>query len=253
MYAHNRDKDEFERRSLEYLNLVQKLSMRHLQFLRSDFYSKAGKLIRDLTNDVHANCLTFKGAAEILQKEIQHISQQDVELVANQAKLYVIVKKEKVNNLVQIGLHQVGFVGGGSQIFGGAGICVASLGAACAGYGAPMILHGANNVYENGYYLLFRENVSGTVRDAYRYAASKLGFGQRVGDFAYGTVDIATAGYGAFRKLFKPRERAWKLWDVMYNDYVFGWEQMSKVAIGNDAINSIITGWSVYQIVDEPK
>lgn len=61
-------------------------------------------------------------------------------------------------------------------------------------------------------------------------------------------MDISTAGYGAFRKIMKPREKSWKLWDEMYNDYFYGWQEMSKIALGTDLFSAGSTGWSMYQI-----
>lgn len=70
-----------------------------------------------------------------------------------------------------------------------------------------MILHGTNSLYENGYYLLYREEKTGTVREAYHYAAKKLGYNNNSADFVYGGVDILLSGYGATRKILTPREK----------------------------------------------
>lgn len=71
-----------------------------------------------------------------------------------------------------------------------------------------MIAHGLNNMYENGYYLLFREEQSGTLRDAYRFAATKLGYGNNRADLVYGVVDLSLSAYGAGRKVLGPREKS---------------------------------------------
>lgn len=71
-------------------------------------------------------------------------------------------------------MKQVGFVSGGSQIFAGIGTCALSAGMACGGVGVPLIAQGANNVYESGYYLLFRKDKVGSIREAYHYAANYL-------------------------------------------------------------------------------
>jgi hypothetical protein len=69
-----------------------------------------------------------------------------------------------------------------------------------------MITHGLNNMYENGYYLLYREDRSGTLRDAYRYVAAKLGYGNNEADIVYGVVDISLSAYGAGRRVLAPKK-----------------------------------------------
>lgn len=248
MYTHNQDKDNFERKAQELRDLARTLGTRHLQFLHADFYAQSEEIIAEINHEIITHCLSYAGGASALQEEIQRLSEQDVLLIGNHAKLYMIVKKEKRDKLVQIVLHQVGFVGAGAQFAAGVSVCVASAGLACAGFAVPMITHGSNNIYENGYYLLMREDTSGKVRDGYRYVANQLGFSNGQADFVYGAVDLGMTGYGATRKILLPRHKTWKLWDRMYNDTIYGWQEMSKVAITTDAASSGYTGWSLYRI-----
>lgn len=125
------------------------------------------------------------------------------------------------------------------------------VGLACAAYGAPMIAHGLNNIYENGYYLLFREEQSGTLRDAYRLAAKKLGYGNKQADLIYGVIDLSLSAYGAGRKVLEPREKSWSLFHNIQSDYIRGWQEASKTAITLDATSSSITGWQMYKIAKE--
>jgi hypothetical protein len=104
----------------------------------------------------------------ITDEQIHHLKEQDDLLTFNKANYLLLLKKRTTTTT--LALKQIGFVAGGAQVYGGASLCVGSLGLACAAYGAPMITHGLNNMYENGYYLLYREDRSGTLRDAYRYA-----------------------------------------------------------------------------------
>lgn len=50
----------------------------------------------------------------------------------------------------------IGFLAGMGPAISGLGICVVSYGVGCVP-GTIMMLHGLNNIYENGYYLLFHE------------------------------------------------------------------------------------------------
>nr|WP_269837029.1 DUF4225 domain-containing protein [Enterobacter cloacae] len=158
-----------------------------------------------MKREIESHCLTFLGGTQILDEQIRHLREQDDLLTFNRAKMFIVVEKNQATTTT-IALKQIGFVAGGAQVYGGASLCVGSLGLACAAYGAPMIAHGVNNVYENGYYLLFREEQSGTVREAYRFAAKKLGYGNNQADLIYGVIDLSLSAYGAGRKVLAPRK-----------------------------------------------
>ncbi|QUJ69698.1 DUF4225 domain-containing protein (plasmid) [Photobacterium sp. GJ3] len=105
------------------------------------------------------------------------------------------IKREAQSLLDQSGSifkYGVGLAAGLMQVYGGVGICVGgsaeTFGTACYFIGAPLIAHGANNVYENGYNLLNlgAENAVGFLRHGYREAANLLGYGDTAGDLAYG-------------------------------------------------------------------
>ncbi len=130
-------------------------------------------------------------------------------------------------------------------------MAVATPGIACAAYGVPMMLHGANNTYESGYYLLYRKSKSGTVRDAYRYAVAQLGYGNREADLVYGTVDMALTGYGSFRNVLLPREKSWSLFRNIKSDYIRGWQDAPKVSIIVDGASTLLTGWKMYSLAGD--
>ncbi|PWC17359.1 DUF4225 domain-containing protein [Brenneria corticis] len=248
MYLHNKDRTDFDQKSQELRFLVQNLSLKYFRNRSVDFYFEIEGLIQAIEREINTYCLSHRGGIDILQREIDYLNEQDFQLTANIAKLYIIVQKEKKEQTQQIILKQVGFVGGGAQFFAGVGLCAGTLGAACAGYGVPMMVHGANNTYENGYYLVLREETSGTVRDAYRYTADKLGFNNNQADLVYGAIDLGMTGYGSFRKILLPREKSWKLFQQIKQDYILGWQEMSAVAISTDAVSSAVTAYSLYQV-----
>lgn len=249
MQVHNKkDKDDFDRKSVALRSLAHNLATKYIQYFSSDFLSQVEAFIRGLEKEIGMHCLSYKGGAELISNEIEHLSQQDVQLTFNQARIYLIIEKEKENQKLNLVLKNVGFVAGGAQVVGGFGICAASLGVACAAYGTPMMLQGSNNVYENGYYLLFREDRSGTVREAYRYAASQLGYGNTQADFVYGAVDLAMSGYGATRSVLLPREKSWSLFRNISSDYIRGWQESTKTALLLDGVSSASTAWSMYQL-----
>ncbi|WP_445375183.1 DUF4225 domain-containing protein [Photorhabdus tasmaniensis] len=150
-------------------------------------------------------------------------------------------------------MKQVGFVSGGSQIFAGIGVCVASLGAACTGFGVPLLVQGGNNVYENGYYLLLRKEVSDPARDVYRDVAKTLGYSEAEadGDRVYGYVDLGLSGYGMVRSIV--RLGTFRLFRYIKSDYIRGWQEMGKVPLIAEIIGDAVTGFSIYSISNGEK
>lgn len=250
MYSNNRDKNKFEEKARELERLSQQLATKHLLYGSSELYFEAQRFINRVKRDIESNCLTYQGGTGLIAEQINHLSDQDTDLTFKRASIYMVVEKNRTTTTT-IALKQIGFVSGGAQVYGGASLCVGSLGLACAAYGAPMITHGINNMYENGYYLLYREDKSGTVRDAYRYAAAKLGYNNNAADLVYGVVDISLSAYGAGRKVLTPREKSWSLFHNIKSDYIRGWQEASKTSLALDLTSSSITGWQMYQISKE--
>ncbi|WP_051690890.1 DUF4225 domain-containing protein [Photorhabdus australis] len=152
--------------------MAKTLSFRYLTHskIRMDFNSKINLFVEDILGQVRIHCLSSNGAIEIIQFEIDHLKEQAFYLTANRVKQYAIIEREKEkSSYTNLILKQIGFVGGGTQILAGYTVCKASLGLACASFGAPLMAHGYNNVVESGYDLLYRENINGGVRDGYRY------------------------------------------------------------------------------------
>ncbi|TNH42741.1 DUF4225 domain-containing protein [Photorhabdus luminescens] len=228
-----------------------RLNFRYLSDVRSSsrFIFEINELIRTVNYEIGTNCLSVDGGIAILQDEIDNLRRQELDLLINDSKLYMIVqkeKKEKEHETTNLILKQVGFVSGGSQIFAGIGICVASLGAACAGFGVPLLVQGGNNVYENGYYLLLRKEASGPVRNVYRDAAKTLGYSEADGDKIYGYVDLGLSGYAMARSVVRPG--TFRLFRYIKTDYIRGWQEMGKVPLIAELIGDGVTGFSIYSI-----
>lgn len=95
-------------------------------------------------------------------------------------------------------------VGGLGQIGLGGAICAGVV--TCAG-GSLLAAQGASNVYEG-----WTGNPS-TLRGLYQGA-----LGERGGNIAYASVDVATSGYGLFRPVLKPG--SWKLFRYTRDQYM---------------------------------
>ncbi|WP_045424613.1 DUF4225 domain-containing protein [Vibrio jasicida] len=172
-----------------------------------------------------------------------------------------LVRQERqslIDQAYELGKYSIGIVAGAGQLSAGYGLCVTSsvfsiVGASwCGGVGAPMMAHGANNLFENSYniagnidqnwngrYTGEYGNGSGFVRKGYRIAAKHIGLSERDADAAFATVDLATSAYGLANKkkvvqtwTNAPDSKQLMLFNYAKRDYAKGWRSMSKGALG---------------------
>lgn len=144
--------------------------------------------------------------------------------------------------------QSVGLVAGGFQFAGGVAICAAG-GVACAG-GAFMIAHGMNNIHDNTVNLWEgRSDTIGATRMVYRRVSEVRGYGKTGGDVTYGTVDIGTSLFGAFRSTLKPD--AWRLYRYINTDYVRAYKLTSKWVLGFDAASGAFTSKSIHDSLEQ--
>ncbi|WP_339456594.1 DUF4225 domain-containing protein [Pseudomonas sp. EA_65y_Pfl1_P120] len=145
----------------------------------------------------------------------------------------------------EIAQKGVGAIAGAFQIATGAGICYGSAGTLCLFAGAPMMAHGANNLYENGRNLLEnRSDTQGPVRKVYQEGAKLLGGGALEGNMAYGTVDLGLSAYGVGRMVLKPD--AWRLYRYINTDYIKSYKTMGSSALIFEGVSDSVTGRSMY-------
>lgn len=158
--------------------------------------------------------------------------------------------KDEQNSLLtqsmEVAQKGVGVVAGALQFAAGAGICYASVGTLCLFAGAPLMLHGANNTYENGRNLWEkRSNTHGPIRKGYQEISKAMGAGEFEGNIAYGAMDLGLSAYGVGRLVLKPD--SWRLFRYIRTDYVRGYENASKGALTIEAISDTATMNSMYQ------
>lgn len=218
--------------------------------LRNSFTYSENQLACYYIAEYKLGHLSFGESTSRLNDQLKILQERHFELMTGRMKIYALAQREKSNSSMKIILKQVGFVGGGLQVFGGYGICNASLGLACASIGVPMIVHGKENMWENAYYLVLRQNPSSApLRESYRYIASLLGGNARHADIAYSAVDLTLSAGAAFKYGLKPD--AWKLFRYIQEDYIIGWKTMSAAGLSTELVADSATGYSLYQIFNE--
>ena len=154
----------------------------------------------------------------------------DVSLGNKSAEQGLKELKDEQNSLLSqardVALRGAGVISGALQFAAGAGICYASVGTLCLFAGAPMMLNGANNIYESGRNLFEnRSDTIGPLRTVYRAASGMLGKGNCEADVAYGMVDLSSSAYGIGRMVLKPD--SWRLFRYVNTDYIRAYRQAS--------------------------
>ncbi|WBM69755.1 DUF4225 domain-containing protein [Buttiauxella sp. WJP83] len=208
------------------------------QYAESTFYIK----------EYYAGSSSFGEAMSELDKQHTELRSREIDLLYERLNFFVIAEKnEDRNSFKTITLKRVGFVGGALQFFGGVGVCYAGKGAACARYGTPMMAHGAENFWENGYYLVYREDPkSMPLRNAYRDVAKLLGGDNRSGDISYSIGDLALSTASLFRPSLKADTG--KLFHYIKDDFIIGWKEMGLSGLIAEGVGDGATGYSIQQL-----
>lgn len=252
MQKNQKDIDDFNKAIDDLKYLVRQISY-HFIFnsdVRIEFINEVNDFMNIIKSEINQHCLSYKGGIALLEQERENLAKQKFSLDSNNARLFVIAEKMKEkNSFTTITLKRVGFVSGSVQIYAGGSICVGSLGLACAGFGIPLIAHGANNMYENGYYLLYQEDVSGYTKNTYRSVASRLGYSNNNADIVYNVVDLGLSGFGLGRQVLKPD--ATKLFRYISTDYTRGWKLMSMPELMLEGATDYSTTSSIYKIMED--
>lgn len=188
--------------------------------LRGQFNRDFSYHVRNILNDVRNGKL--KPVEGLQQIELEHKSFQ--------------------RKVLEIGA----IITGASMVATGAGICYGSALTACA-LGAPMMAHGANNVYENATNLATgRIDTEGPLRKIYLGVAGAAGGREPHGNVAYGLVDLGLSGYGVMRLVKKPG--TWQLFRPIRSDKVRAIRTMNKNML---FLETIMASWTTYLTAKE--
>lgn len=233
--------DALDKKEKELTDYAERVSLQYLYNfkVRHNFLHEIKQLISEVREEVRINCMSSEGAVKYLNEEINILKTQCEQLLFDKMTQYVLLEKESLNRKVNLIIKQIGFVSGGTQVFSGVGVCAVSLGSACTAFGAQLITHGINNIYENGYWLLFRKNKTGYTRLFYHQLANRLGYSKGVADNAYALVDIGISAYGMGRMILK--KDSYRLFRHINTDYIRGWQEMGTVPLAVEITGDIST------------
>lgn len=218
------------------------------------------KFLRDISQYISINewevrnaCLSLSAGLDNIEdmRALLKEQQRTIQLQEVRQYAYVEAVNNEKNGVMTILLKQVGFVGGGMQIIAGYGACAASVGLLCGSLGVGLVAQGTNNMYENGYYLLFRENTSGYLRDGYRYVSKNMGYSNYEADMTYNIVDLTLSAGSLANPVLKPG--AFKLFDYYSIDFITSFQKMGKIGIGSEIFFDSVTIYSAYDLKKDDK
>ncbi|WP_052261093.1 DUF4225 domain-containing protein [Pseudomonas sp. C5pp] len=190
--------------------------------LRARFVQEIAYVGKAIVDDVSAGRVSAKEGQEALEQEY----------------LELLTQVWEYSKLV------AGVTAGILQVHTGAAVCGFSLGVGCLIGGVPMMLHGANNIYENGLNIfLGQRGTVGPIRKAYQRVAVAAGGTVSDGNVAYGTLDLGLSAYNLGRLVLRPG--AWRLFRYVRADKTQALKTMSTHSIVFEVGIDMLTGEQV--------
>ncbi len=245
-------RDTLRRESSYLRKLAMKLAYQYISdaSVRIMFLTEVEELITKTELEVSNYCLSFSTGLDNISNEIERLEKQEELLRSKSIMQYALLEvihekdvKEKNNKLI---LKQIGFISGSMQTIGGFTSCIGSVGALCSSLGVGLVSHGVNSTIENGYYLLFREDLNGPIRNGYRTVSSTLGYGDDEADIFYNVVDLSLSGALIMKPILK--EDAWKLFYYIKSDFINSWKTMGGLSVTSEFIFDGMTIYSTYNL-----
>ncbi|MFG1174601.1 DUF4225 domain-containing protein [Erwiniaceae bacterium CAU 1747] len=146
--------------------------------------------MRNVQERVRIGDISREQGVQLYREEIDSLNRQQQELLSKQRQQFIVVHKDELEKTLsqkidraKLVIAGIGFIGGGLQIVGGLAMIE-------TGAGAVMLAHGFNNVIENGYFILYREDFVGPVRFVYHGVGKLMGINEKKSDAIYATVDL---------------------------------------------------------------
>jgi len=236
--------------SLSLKNLAHHVARNYLREpqVKRHFLAEIQQLISQCESDFAEGRTNLSTATGTLQQEYNHLKKANHDLFAQRMQQWVIIEAEKKeesdrNGWRTLAIKQIGFVGGGTQILAGVGACAGTLGIGCASFGGGLIAHGTNNIFENGYYLLFRKEKNGYIKQIYQVVATQAGFTEKDGANAFAVVDLGLSAKGLVTKVIRPD--AWQLFRYLNQDKIYGFRKMKPLELTLEILSDSATAMGI--------
>jgi len=174
-----------------------------------------------------------------IQDVHKNLSIQDQMLRSGYAALHASVQFVKNGDVWGYIVNGVGVVLGGMQMVAGFGVAAASFATGNiigVGFGAMLVLHGANSTQEGFKNIInHTDDAQGFLKKGYVAGAQFLGFDKKTGEIAYTSMDLLLSAYGMGRLVLKPD--TFHLYYYLGSDYVRGIKDMTRLDLGIEIYN----------------
>lgn len=140
------------------------------------------------------------------------------------------------------GVNGITVVGGATQVELGVAITGASYGVGTP-FGAMLVAHGANNIYEGVGNIINGPNSQGAVVGPVRYLYQQRSNSIYEGNMAYGAVDLILSGGGLVRAIRKKESVQLFLQDPMNCE--MSYRQAGKIALSLEGVVDALTMYSM--------
>lgn len=206
-------------------------------------------------SEAQLECINGNGTQEekirslsYLQQEQEYLEKQIMLLRSKQVKPAASVEIRIINGVASYIVKSIGLIGGVLQIASGGLLLLAGsptiVGSAI---GVMLILHGVNNIYENGASLfLGNDNATGPVTYLYGEAANLIGLDKSYGKLAFAGIDLALSASALFGTELVPY--AWRLFQYIPSDYEMGFRTMSTFSLFVELLPDAATLYSGTQV-----
>lgn len=186
--------------------------------------------------------LGFLGEVSAFVDEVIEDVKEGVISAAEGVAVFWEEQQELRDKVLFYGVNGITVVGGATQVELGVAITGASYGVGTP-FGAMLVAHGANNIYEGVGNIINGPNSQSAVVGPVRYLYQQRSNSIYEGNMAYGAVDLILSGGGLVRAIRKKESVQLFLQDPM--NYEMAYRQAGKVALSLEGVVDALTMYSM--------
>lgn len=210
---------------------------------KDHFISEVIAYSSNINSKINNGMISVTQAINAINNEILALKKQGEELNKNNSRQVMIVKPifndeiQRRQQNIDLVVAGVGFVAGGLQIASGVAMISSGVGIIP---GTLLLAHGINNVIENGYFLIYRESITGPVRFMYEGVGEFIGLSKRDSDIAYTLVDVGLSLNTLVT--YRLAEDAARLYRYINADLLWGMKQVGMTLMSKNELVSEFVG-----------
>ncbi|MFK7608747.1 MULTISPECIES: DUF4225 domain-containing protein [unclassified Pseudomonas] len=191
--------------------------------------------------------LGFLGEVSAFVDEVVEEVKEGVISAAEGVAVFWEEQRELRSQVFFYGANGITIVGGAAQVELGVAITGASYGIGTP-FGAMLVAHGTNNIYEGVGNIINGPNNQGPVIGPVRYLYQQRSNSVYEGNMAYGAVDLMLSGGGLVRAIRKKESLQLFIQDSI--NYEMAYKQAGKIALSFEGVVDALTIYSMNRETD---